>query len=242
FSQVIHSVRDLVQVGRERVVIRRGRGSSSGKGAIKQKPYEIHEGGSVLLAHLPGNPGTGYGFDQRFVRSLVYELAGQGPFLSLFDPTGAATVRACHGGAEKSVTAGLSAAETAVAAKNLSRNGMAFENHRLVDQPALAWLGQSRETFGLIYINLGRTTYGRGTSWCFDTLRDQRGLLETAADRLAPQGSIIVSSLVPAFQLEPKISASFFCKDLSRTLFPTDLPKTAKHFRCYRIRRKDASG
>ncbi len=243
FSQIIRTVRDLFQVGRERVVIRRDRTTKgSGKGAIKQKPYEIAEGVSVLLAHLPGNPGTGYAVDQRFVRSLICELAGQGPFLSLFDATGAATVRACHGGAEKSITAGLSAAETAVAAKNFSRNGMAFENHRLVEQPVRAWLEQSRETFGLIYVNLSRRTYGRGTSWCFDTLRDHRDLLEAATARLAARGCIIVSSLVPSFRLDPELSTDFSCKDLSRALFPQDLPKTAKNFRCWRMTRKDASG
>lgn len=243
FSQVIHAVRDLFQVGRERVIIRRGHGKSgNGKGAIRQKPYETAEGPSVLLAHLPGNPGTGYAIDQRFVRSLIHELAGQGPFLSLFDGTGAATVRACHGGAEKTVTAGLSAAEAAVAAKNFSRNGMAFENHRLVDQPVRAWLDKSRDTFGLIYIYWGRKTYGRGTSWRFDTLKDQRGLLEAAAARLAAQGSIIVSSLVASFRLDPEMKATYSCTDLSRALFPKDLPKTAKNFSCYRITQKDASG
>jgi len=242
FNQVIHTVRDLFQVGRERVVIRRGRGTSgAGKRAIKQKPHEVGEGPAVLLAHLPGNPGNGYDIDQRFVRSLIFELAGQGPFLSLFDTTGAAIVCACHGGAEKSVIAGLSTTEIPVVAKNLSRNGMAFENHPVIDEPAMAWLSRSRETFGLIFINLRRKTYGRGTSSSFDTLRDHHRLLKTALDRLAGGGSIILSTLVPSFRLDPALDAVCSSTDISRSLFPTDLPRTAKNFRCWRITGKDSS-
>jgi len=242
FNQVIHTVRDLFQVGRDRVVIRRGRGNSGdGSKAIRQKPHEIGEGTAVLLAHLPGNPGTGYDMDQRFVRALICELAGQGPFLSLFDTTGAATVCACHGGAEKSVTAGLSAAETAVAAKNFSRNGMALENHRVVDQPAPAWLAQSRETFGLIFVNLRRKTFGRGTSWSFDTNSDHGRLLKSALKRLTPGGSIILSAQVPSFQLDPALEAVCTSKEISRSLFPTDFPRSSKNFHCYHITGKDVS-
>lgn len=237
FSQVISTVRDLFQVGRDRVIIRRGR---SGQGSVDKKPvrqrtYEIKEGSAVFLAHLPGTPDTGFIIDQRFVRELIKERAGQGAFLSLFDTSGAATVRACLGGAGKTVTAGLSKGSRSYVTTNFSRNGMALENHRVVEEPVMAWLAQNRERFSLIYINLRRKTYGRGTSWSFDTLADHPALVHSALNCLTEGGSLLVSTLIPSFQLDPAVETMCCSEDISRSVFPDDLPKTARNFRCYRI-------
>lgn len=240
FSLVIRTVRDLFQIGRERVVIRRSRGRiNDDKAAIRQKPYEIKEGSAVFLAHLPGNPDTGFFIDQRFVRTLVHDLAGQGLFLSLFDTSGAATVCASLGGAPKTISGGLSAVSRTGLAMNFSRNGMAFENHHIVDEPVMAWLRKNPEQFGLIYINLRRKTYGRGTSSSFDTLLDHRQLFETALSSLADGGSLIVSTLVPSFRLDPSLGKICILKDISRKMFPVDLPRTAKNFGCWHITKRE---
>ncbi len=235
FSQVIRTVRDLFQVGRDRVIIRRGRSGQAvaDKAPVKQRAYEIKEGSAVFLAHLPGTPDTGFNLDQRFVRELIKERAGQGAFLSLFDTSGAATVCACLGGAGKTVTAGLSGGSRSFVTSNLSRNGMALENHQLVEEPVMAWLAQNRERFSLIYINLRRKTYGRGTSWSFDTLADHPALVKRALNCLADGGSLIVSTMVPSFRLDPSVEELCGINEISRSVFPDDLPKTARNFRCY---------
>ena len=237
FSQVIRTVRDLFQLGRDRVIIRRGRTSRglTDKGAVRQRAYEIKEGSAVFLAHLPGSPDTGFILDQRFVRRLISEAAGRGPFLSLFDSSGAATVCACLGGAGKTVTAGLSGGSRAFVTSNFSRNGMALENHQVVEEPVMAWLAQNRERFSLIYINLRRKTYGRGTSWSFDTHADHPALVKRALSCLADGGRLIVSTLVPSFRLDPSVEQLCRIKEISKSVFPDDLPKTARNFRCYLI-------
>ncbi len=241
FNQVIRTVRDLFDIGRDRVIIRRGktRKNKDNKPAIRQKQYEIREGTAVLLANLPGSPETDYVIDQRFVREVIQDLTGQGSFLSLFDTSGAGTVLAALGGAKKTVTAGLSAVNRAALAMNFSRNGMALDSHRVVEEPVMTWLKYYPEPFDCIYVNLRRKTYGRGKSSSFDTVTDHRLLVELAVHRLAAGGNLILSTLVPSFQLDPSLEERYFCRNISRKTFPLDLPKTARNFCCWQISQKD---
>ncbi len=240
FKVVIQSVRSLFNVGRDRVSISRWQRTrpTDTKKTGKEKLYEVGEQHCFFLVSLPGHPDTGFFPDQRFVRKRIAESAGQASFLSIYDTSGAATVQAVRGRARKTVTAGISAKDQLRIAQNFNRNGLAVEQHTLIQEHVLPWLRTHKDRYDLIYINPRRIDYFRGKSTHFNLAADQKALIRLAVNRLNPKGHLLFSTMLPSFTLDPVILERFDCRNISSEMAPADFQKQSRWFQCWEIRSK----
>jgi 23S rRNA (cytosine1962-C5)-methyltransferase len=94
-------------------------------GAEQPTSVAIREDGLAYVVPLVGAQKTGFYLDQREMRLLIRSLAAGRRVLDCFCYTGAFSVAALAGGAERSTLVDSSAAALELAAANLSRNGIA---------------------------------------------------------------------------------------------------------------------
>ncbi|MGI9538363.1 MAG: bifunctional 23S rRNA (guanine(2069)-N(7))-methyltransferase RlmK/23S rRNA (guanine(2445)-N(2))-methyltransferase RlmL [Desulfocapsaceae bacterium] len=241
FREVTHTVRTLFGIGRDRVVVNRSRARqvTPGKGSGRQKLFELREGKALFLVGSVNDQGVPFFPEQRSVRKLIGETIGQGKFLSIFDPSGGATVSAVLGGANQSATICVADRDEETLSINFSRNGLYPGNHGIVKDNAMAWLKKNREQFDLIYVYFRQKRYRLSKTLNFDVLSGHRHLLERAIAGLADGGRLIVSSLLPAFELDSSMVEKYNCKDISRKMSSPDLPRAGRNFRCWEISRSE---
>ena len=240
FSEVTHTVRTLFNASRDQVAVQRSRPAkkNSRKKGARHDQFEIREGDAVFLVGSEGDLDWPFHPDQRFVRKFLAQTMSGGNFLSLFDTSGGAAIGVALAGARKTVTLGISARNAAALVGNFSRNGLHPHNHHLCTDEVMGWLKRNRESFDLIYIYFRQKRYRQAGSSTFTVASDQRDLIELTLSSLAPGGRLVVSSVLPKFELDPTLTSSYDCRDMSRKLHSPDLRRGARNFRCWEISRR----
>jgi 23S rRNA (guanine2445-N2)-methyltransferase / 23S rRNA (guanine2069-N7)-methyltransferase len=241
FSEVTRTVRNLFDASRDQVVVNRIRAAkkSSRKGGVRQKLFEIREGDAVFLAG--GGTGLERRFfpEQRFVRKFIGHTVGRGPFLSLFDSSGGATISAVLGGAKETATIGVTSRDEEMLLSSFSRNGLHPDNHDIAFEDVGDWLNKNRQQFSLIYIYFRHKRYRLNKSTVFDVVSGHPLLINRAVAALADGGRVLVSSLIAGFELDPAVIKSHACNDLSRKLSSPDIVRGGRNFRCWELTKRE---
>ncbi|WP_049623534.1 bifunctional 23S rRNA (guanine(2069)-N(7))-methyltransferase RlmK/23S rRNA (guanine(2445)-N(2))-methyltransferase RlmL [Frateuria defendens] len=237
---------EVFGVPRERIALKtreRGKGGSKyGQFDQRGEFVEVGEGGLKFLVNLTDYLDTGLFLDHRLVRAKLRELAEGRRFLNLFAYTATASVYAAAGGARDTTSVDLSATYLEWASRNLALNRFTGERHRLVQADALAFLKQTRERYGLIYVDPPTFSNSKRAE-DFDVQRDHAALLAACGERLADGGVIVFSNNFRRFKLDREaLEPHFAIEDWSAPSIPFDFARRADIHGCWLLRRPVAPG
>lgn len=239
FREVTRTVRTLFAASRDQVMVHRSASARKGpkKGGARTKQTEIQEGKALFMVGGEADPEGTFFPDQRFVRSYLDQAAGRGTFLSIFDTSGGAAISVALGGAQQTVTLGVGSRNVETLVNNFSRNGLHPENHKIITDSVMSWLKKSRQPFDLIYICLRKKQYRQTDSSIFKVGSDHRFLIDRTIAGLSKGGRLVVSSLLPNFELDPAVMDAYRCRTMSKKLVSPDVTRGARNFRCWEISR-----
>jgi len=114
---------------------------------------EITENGLRFQVDIVSGQKTGFFLDQRDNRALIRELSGGAQVLNCFSYTGAFTVYAVKGGADRVVSVEASAAANEAAAAHLTLNGFPVAAHPVIRADVFSYLRKTEEAFDFIILD-----------------------------------------------------------------------------------------
>ncbi|WP_061238115.1 bifunctional 23S rRNA (guanine(2069)-N(7))-methyltransferase RlmK/23S rRNA (guanine(2445)-N(2))-methyltransferase RlmL [Ectopseudomonas composti] len=225
-------------VAQERVVIKRRERQAGTKQyqrqAAKGQFMEVNEGGVKLLVNLTDYLDTGLFLDHRPLRLRIQREAAGKRFLNLFCYTATATVHAAKGGARSTTSVDLSKTYLDWARRNLSLNGFS-DKHRLEQGDVMAWLGEDRGEYELIFIDPPTFSNSKRMEGVFDVQRDHVELLDLAMARLARGGVLYFSNNFRKFQLDESLVARYQVEEISAQTLDPDFARNPKIHRAWRF-------
>ena len=221
----------------------RGKGGSKyGQFDQRGEFIEVEEGGLTFLVNLYDYLDTGLFLDHRLVRAKLRELAEGRRFLNLFAYTATASVYAAAGHARDTTSVDLSGTYLEWASRNLALNGFAGAKHRLVQSDATSFLQQSREHYGLIYVDPPTFSNSKRAD-DFDVQRDHVKLLLACADRLTGDGVIVFSNNFRRFTLDRSaLEDRLSIENWGAGSIPFDFSRRANIHDCWLLRLRGAEG
>lgn len=225
-------------VAQNRVVIKRRERQTGTKQYQRQAAQgefmEVNEGGVKLLVNLTDYLDTGLFLDHRPLRLRIQREAAGKRFLNLFCYTATATVHAAKGGARSTTSVDLSKTYLDWARRNLSLNGFS-DKHRLEQGDVMAWLGDDRGEYDLIFIDPPTFSNSKRMEGVFDVQRDHVELLDLAMARLARGGVLYFSNNFRKFQLDENLMARYQVEEISAQTLDADFARNPKIHRAWRF-------
>ncbi|OCQ52072.1 Ribosomal RNA large subunit methyltransferase K/L [Photorhabdus australis subsp. thailandensis] len=170
--------------------------------AEKQEFFLVNEYGAKFWVNLVDYLDTGLFLDHRTARKMLAEMSEGKDFLNLFAYTGSATVHAGIGGARSTTTVDMSRTYLEWAERNLQANGLTGRQHRLIQADCLAWLGQTREQFDLIFIDPPTFSNSKRMEDTFDVQRDHIMLMKQLKRLLRRGGTLMFSNNKRGFKMD----------------------------------------
>lgn len=225
-------------VAQSRVVIKRRERQAGTKQYQRQAAQgqfmEVSEGGVKLLVNLTDYLDTGLFLDHRPLRLRLQREAVGKRFLNLFCYTATATAHAAKGGARSTTSVDLSKTYLDWARRNLSLNGFS-DKHRLEQGDVMAWLGEDRGEYDLIFIDPPTFSNSKRMEGVFDVQRDHVELLDLAMARLARGGVLYFSNNFRKFQLDESLVARYQVEEISAQTLDPDFARNPKIHRAWRF-------
>lgn len=225
-------------VAQSRVAIKRRERQTGTKQYQRQAAQgqfmEVSEGGVKLLVNLTDYLDTGLFLDHRPLRLRIQREAAGKRFLNLFCYTATATVHAAKGGARSTTSVDLSKTYLDWARRNLSLNGFS-DKHRLEQGDVMAWLGDDRGEYDLIFIDPPTFSNSKRMEGVFDVQRDHVELLDLAMARLARGGVLYFSNNFRKFQLDESLVARYQVEEISAQTLDPDFARNPKIHRAWRF-------
>ncbi|TVP77393.1 bifunctional 23S rRNA (guanine(2069)-N(7))-methyltransferase RlmK/23S rRNA (guanine(2445)-N(2))-methyltransferase RlmL [Thioalkalivibrio sp.] len=197
---------------------------------------EVREGRCRLLVNLTDYLDTGLFLDHRPVRTWIGENTGNQRFLNLFCYTGAASVHAAVGGARSTTSVDLSATYLDWTRRNLFLNQMNSPDHQLVRADCRQWLKDCRDSYDLIFLDPPSFSNSRRMEGAFDIQRDHTELIRDSMRLLAPGGTLIFSTNLRRFRLDPSLVGTFEIEDRTAWSIPKDFQRNQRIHQCWFLR------
>ena len=197
---------------------------------------EVREGPCRLWVNLTDYLDTGLFLDHRPVRTWIGANAKSKRFLNLFCYTGAATVHAALGGAATTTSVDLSATYLEWAQKNLHLNQCNSPIHQLIRADCREWLGRCRERFDLIFLDPPSFSNSKRMDGDLDVQRDHADLIRSSMRLLAPDGTLILSTNLRRFRLDPSLADAFAIEDRTAWSIPKDFQRNQRVHHCWFFR------
>jgi 23S rRNA (cytosine1962-C5)-methyltransferase len=122
-------------------------------GADITEPVVVRENGLKFEVDPVVGQKTGFFLDQRENRRIIGSISGSMRVLNAFAYTGAFSVYAAAGGADRVVTLDASEKACEAAVRNLTLNGFSAERHTVVAADVFTYLRQTEESFGMIILD-----------------------------------------------------------------------------------------
>ena len=216
----------------------RGKGGSKyGKFQHRGELLTVRESGALLQVNLFDYLDTGLFLDHRPLRRHMAQESRGKRFLNLFCYTGVASVQAAVAGADSTTSVDLSGTYLEWCATNLSLNGFAGAQHRLVQADALRWLEAEKNRYDVIFCD-PPTFSNSARAEDFDIQREHVRLLRACVDRLTTDGVLYFSNNFRRFKLDAEGVGEFAqCEEISAQTIPPDFERNARIHRCWRLMR-----
>lgn len=238
-NELLAAAREVFAVPAEQVAMKsreRGKGGSKyGKFEQRGELVQVRENGALLQVNLFDYLDTGLFLDHRPLRRHMAMEARGKRFLNLFCYTGVASVQAAVAGADSTTSVDLSGTYLEWCAANLSLNGFAGAQHRLVQADALRWLEAEKNRYDVIFCD-PPTFSNSARADDFDIQREHVRLLRACVDRLTTEGVLYFSNNFRRFKLDAEAVAEFAqCEDITAQTIPPDFERNARIHRCWRL-------
>lgn len=235
-------IRDLLDIPHSRVFIKK-RQKQKGKRQYQKKSgtgklHEVRENNCQFLVNFTDYLDTGLFLDHRKTRSMIGRLAQGKKFLNLFGYTGSATVYALMGGAIATTTVDSSAPYLQRARSNMSLNGFGGPQNITVQKDCLQWLQESRDRYGLIFVDPPTFSNDRHRKSSFNVQDDHEKLLRLAMHRLSREGLLIFSTNFRKFNLSDALTVEFDVREITDLTIPEDFSYKPSIHRCWEFRHR----
>ncbi|RTE87219.1 MULTISPECIES: bifunctional 23S rRNA (guanine(2069)-N(7))-methyltransferase RlmK/23S rRNA (guanine(2445)-N(2))-methyltransferase RlmL [Gammaproteobacteria] len=207
---LVDTVLDVLPVDPEKIYLKqrkRQKGiaqytSSTDEEAVR---FVSHEYNAQFWVNLTQYLDTGLFLDHRVVRRDIQKRAEGKRVLNLFAYTGAASVHAALGGAQKVTTVDLSKTYLNWAKDNFRLNHVTIDKHDFIHADCNAWLeeaAESDETWDLIFLDPPTFSNSKRMEGHFDVQADYLNLLSLAKRCLSPEGIVIFSTNMRKFKFD----------------------------------------
>lgn len=195
----------------------------------------VGEQGLRFEVNLSDYIDTGLFLDHRLTRQMVRERAHGKRFLNLFGYTGAFTVYAASGGAQRTTTVDLSATYLDWCERNLLLNGFNGPEHELVQADAGAFVRTLPvgAMFDLAVVDPPTFSNSKRMDDVWDVQAEHTGLLGELARRMPTGGEIVFSTNFRKFR--PAFPESVEAREISAKTVPPDF-RNKKIHRCWMLR------
>lgn len=238
-------IREMLDIPPSRVFIKT-RQKQKGKSQYQKKSatgklHEVREKNCRFLVNFTDYLDTGLFLDHRRTRVMIGSLAQGRKFLNLFGYTGTATVHAMMGGAIATTTVDSSASYLQRARDNMALNGFGGPQHVTIQQDCLRWLQESRERYGLIFLDPPTFSNDRHSKTTFKVQEDHEKMLRLTMNRLSRDGLLIFSTNFRKFRLNTGLPAEFDVREITDQTIPRDFNKQQPIHRCWEFRHREAS-
>ena len=225
-------------------VRRRQRGRAQYERMGREAIVGVVEEGSLLFeVNFSDYLDTGLFLDHRLTRGMIREMAAGARFCNLFAYTGTASVYAAAGGARSTTTVDLSAAYLDWAARNMERNGFGGAEHVRVRADVLGWLSEqsasAKERFELVFLDPPTFSNSKRMEQTLDIQRDHVRLIASAAELLAPGGTLLFSCNRKRFRLDTEAlrAVGLLATDITARTIPKDFERRGRVHTCWTIER-----
>ncbi len=239
FSTMLHCVREILDVGRDRVHVKRRsrqRGSDQyRKKEIKSRYHQVREKECWFLVNFDTYIDTGLFLDHRPLRLEIGRMAAGKRFLNLFGYTGTATVHAVQGGAELTTTVDLSRNYLDWTCKNLALNGFCSPRQETVMQDCMEFVRQAQQGYDIIFIDPPTFSNTKKKGLLFDVQRHHRLLIDGAMGLLEKDGTLYFSTNSKKFTLDAALATSYSVEDISSRTTPFDFRRRQPVHRCWKL-------
>ncbi len=202
----------------------------------REEFLEVREGPCRLLINLTDYLDTGLFLDHRPVRGWIGENARGKDFLNLFCYTGAATVHAGLGGAASTTSVDLSATYLDWTRSNLHLNQLNSPVHELVRADCMRWIKDCCKRFDLIFLDPPSFSNSKRMDDTLDVQRDHVELITDAMGLLKPQGTLIFSTNLRKFRLDPSLATRYAVEDRTAWSIPKDFQRNRRIHQCWFMR------
>jgi len=200
----------------------------------------VTEGHCRLRVNLKDYLDTGLFLDHRPIRRWIGENAAGKRFLNLFCYTGAATVHAAMGGAERSLSIDLSNTYLDWLGRNLDINGLDRKRHNTLRADCLEWLREvPKETFDLIFLDPPTFSNSARMEDVLDVQRDHPAMIDGCMARLAPGGTLVFSNNYRRFALAEAVREKYRVEDITPQTIDRDFARNPRIHQCWLIRSGD---
>ncbi|MGY6588337.1 MAG: bifunctional 23S rRNA (guanine(2069)-N(7))-methyltransferase RlmK/23S rRNA (guanine(2445)-N(2))-methyltransferase RlmL [Wenzhouxiangella sp.] len=215
---------------------RRQKGDAQYKRQSEQgQMLEVREGPCRLWVNLTDYLDTGLFLDHRPVRQWIGENVQGKHFLNLFCYTGVATVHAALGGAASTTSVDLSKTYLDWLQKNLWLNQQNSPAHRLFHADCRAWLADCDELYDLIFLDPPSFSNSKRMDGSLDIQRDHVELIDNAMHCLNDGGTLIFSTNLRNFKLDPGLTERYQVEDRSAWSIPKDFQRNQRIHHCWFI-------
>ena len=238
FSSVLHGLRALLGVSRDRVFASRSRSAKQGR-KPKQKLHEIREGRGSYLLDFSASTNVGLNLLHRGVRQRIQEEAAGKQVLNLYGQTGSLSVAAAHGDAAGTTTVEPHPFYVAWTRKNFYLNGMHEDKHQLVHADCLEWLRKQTKQYDLVFADLsGMKPASSGGG--FDPARLSE-IISTVMAVLHPVGTFYFTSDHSPQASGGELGENYDCSDITNQVVPRDFANGRGRFHCWSFRHRAES-
>ena len=232
-ESVLQDVVETLQVQEENVVTKTHLPKAWGRAQYPRlgtsgEDVIVEEQGLRFWVNLTDRLDTGLFLDHRLTRARVRAGARGKRFLNLFAYSGAFTIYAAAGGAERTTSVDLSNTALDWTARNLALNALEAPTHALVRADALAWLAeaaQGTERWDLVVLDPPPFSTSKGMRGTFDVQRDQLRILRDGLAVLAPGGTLYFSTNYRQFQLDARAATLGTFYELTPGILPPDVQR-----------------
>ena len=240
FGLALEIIREILKVPRSRLFIKT-RQKKKGKDQYQKKKgkgklLEVRENSSSFLVNFTDYLDTGLFLDHRETRKRLASLANGKKFLNLYGYTGSATVQAIAGGAIATTTVDSSATYLQRYRANLALNGFGGPQHVTVQKDCMRWLKESRERFGVIFVDPPTFSNDRHRKNVFSVQDDHETLLRLAMKRLTRDGLLVFSTNFRKFKLAESLQQDFGVREITEQTIPEDFRRKPPAHRCWELR------
>ncbi|AOC92924.1 class I SAM-dependent rRNA methyltransferase [Bacillus amyloliquefaciens] len=174
------------------------------KGERGDFPVIVQENGIQYAVDLNDGAMTGIFLDQRHVRKAIRDKYANGRrVLNTFSYTGAFSVAAALGGAEKTTSVDVANRSLAKTIEQFSANGIDYEAHDIKVMDVFKYFGYA-EKKGLAFdlIILDPPSFARTKKRTFSAAKDYKNLLKETIAITAKNGIIVASTNSSAFNMK----------------------------------------
>ncbi len=215
----------------------RQRGEKQYRRQAEQEEFlEVREGPCRLLVNLTDYLDTGLFLDHRPVRHWIGGNARGKDFLNLFCYTGAATVHAGLGGAASTTSVDLSTNYLEWTRSNLNLNQLNSPIHQMVRADCTRWIKDCRKQFDLIFLDPPSFSNSKRMDDTLDIQRHHAALITETMHLLKPGGTLIFSTNLRRFGLDPSLAERYVVNDRTRWSIPKDFERNQRIHQCWFIR------